>query len=73
MSVEGPTRAEMARELDAMERDVTSWEASFLESVLSVLAAGRRLSTKQAKTLEEMHEKYLGEGRDDEDGEPEED
>lgn len=49
----------MARELDEMEEDVTSWEADFLDSILKALHHGRTLSPKQAERLEEMHEKYL--------------
>lgn len=51
---------EMAEELDGMERDVTSWEADFLEKILEILRFGLQLSPKQADTLEKMHERYLG-------------
>lgn len=55
-----PAHAEMARQLDSMERDVTSWEASFLDSVLKCLRGGRPLGEKRENKLEEMWDKYLG-------------
>ena len=51
---------EMAQELDGMERSVSSWEADFLESVLTRLREGRDLSEKQEAKLRQVHEKYLG-------------
>lgn len=49
---------EMAEELDRMERDVTSWEAEFLDSILKRLRSGTALTERQAKTLQEMRWKY---------------
>lgn len=44
--------------LDEMDRDVTSWEAGFLDSVLKQLKVGRPLSQKQIETLNNMSTKY---------------
>lgn len=55
------THLEMAQALDSMERDVTSWEAGLLDSVLKRLRAGHPLSPKQTASLEGMYQKYLGE------------
>lgn len=52
----------IAQELDRMERDVTSWEAGFLESVLKRLNRGNAITDKQVNVLNRMHEKYLGAG-----------
>lgn len=51
---------EKAESLDAMERDVSSKEADFLENVLKRLRAGGSLTPKQLKSLDEMYVKYLG-------------
>lgn len=59
------THLEMAQALDSMERDVTSWEADFIESVLKRLKAGRPLSPKQAESLEGMHRKYFADDESD--------
>lgn len=50
---------EMAEELDAMERDVSSWEAEFLESILKQLREARPLTPKQEDKLEEMYRNYI--------------
>ena len=63
------THLEMAKAIDGMERDVTSWEADFLNSILDSLSFGLALTQKQAARLEEMYERYLGDGSPD----PEED
>lgn len=56
---ESERHLEMARALDGMEQDVTSWEADFLDSVLRQLQIrGVPLTTKQADILEEMYERY---------------
>jgi len=52
---------EMAEEIDRMERDVTSWEADFLDSILKRLRNKIPLTPKQAEVLEGMHEKYIWE------------
>jgi hypothetical protein len=62
--MERPGHRDMARELDSMDRDVTSWEANFLESVMKALRAGRALSDRQKEKLDEMWDKYLGERAD---------
>jgi hypothetical protein len=62
--MERPGHRDMARELDSMERDVTSWEANFIESVLKALRSGKSLSNPQKEKLEEMWDKYLGERAD---------
>ena len=59
----------MVKALDEMDRDVTSWEADFLSSILDSLYFGLALTQKQAVRLEEMYERYLGDGSPD----PEED
>lgn len=65
MSDEKLSLVEIAKELDAMERSVTSWEASFLDSILTRLSRGYPLSDKQEKVLREMHGKYLGDGTEE--------
>jgi hypothetical protein len=62
---ERPTPLEMAKELDGMERDVTSWEADFLNSILTRLDRGLPISHAQQKKLEELYEHYLGQDADD--------
>ncbi len=47
-----------AKALDEMEVDVTSFEASFLDSVLKQLRAGRALSQKQIDLLNRMSNQY---------------
>lgn len=59
---------ELAQELDGMERDVTSWEADFLSSILPRLREGHGLSEKQEKVLLGMKKKYLDEKDDEGDG-----
>ena len=56
---------EIAQEIDGMDRDVTSWEASFLQEMLNKLRAGKTLTTgkgSQEAKLQEIYEKYLGDG-----------
>lgn len=56
---------ELAEELDNMERDVTTWEADFLESILKRLREdGSELTPKQEYQLRRMEEKYLAGGDD---------
>jgi hypothetical protein len=73
------THLEMAEALDSMERDVDSWEAGLLDSVLRRLKDGTPLTPGQTTALEEMHAKYFGgddaaldadDTEEDEDGEP---
>lgn len=53
----------MAEALDAMEQSVTSWEADFLSSILDRLRIElRTLTPSQAQKLEEIYERYLGDG-----------
>ena len=49
---------EMVKELDGMERDVTEWEASFLDSVLKQLEKKVPLSQKQIDVVRRMSEQY---------------
>lgn len=49
---------DVAKELDAMETDVTSWEASFLESIIKQLEGRTPLSQKQIDVLHRMCEAY---------------
>lgn len=59
----------MAEALDAMEKGVTSFEAEFLESVLVRLRKEHRpLTEAQAEKLQEIYEKYLGEGAEEKPG-----
>lgn len=49
----------LARALDEMEGDVTSWEAEFLDTIIKQLRDERRmLSQKQIETLNRMCEQY---------------
>ena len=50
----------VAQRIDEMEREVSNWEADFLENVLSWLRAGNRLSEKQEFHLFRMNERYFG-------------
>lgn len=65
---EKKSHKEMAKELDRMNRGVTSDEADFLEEVLDTLADGKKLKPKVGARLEEMYEKYLVEREDAEEG-----
>lgn len=49
----------MAETLDAMDTDVTSWEAGFLDSTLKALRAGWTITAKQEHVLRDMHAKYI--------------
>ncbi len=48
----------IALELDGMETDVTSWEASFLQSILTQLREKRPLSQRQLDILNRMAADY---------------
>ncbi len=51
--------SELAHELDAMEEDVTSWEAEFLESIILRLDEKKlALTQKQIERLYELCDKY---------------
>lgn len=50
---------EIAEAIDKDDREVTDWEASFLETVLPLLRAKKSLSQKQAATLRKMRDRYL--------------
>lgn len=49
---------ELVRELDRMDVDVTSWEASFLDSVLRQLEAKTPLTPGQLVVVQKMYETY---------------
>lgn len=59
------TPLEMAGELDEMERDVTSEEATLLEKALKDLKHGKELRPKDLEKLRAMHQKYLAEPDED--------
>lgn len=65
---EKKSHKQMAKELDGMNRDVTTEEADFLEEVLETLGAGKKLKPKVAEKLGEMYGKYLVEREDAEEG-----
>lgn len=48
----------IAIELDGMETDVTSWEANFLQSVLTQLREKRPLTQRQLDILNRMAADY---------------
>lgn len=48
----------LVREIDRMEVDVTSWEASFLDSVIKQLEQGKPLSQKQLDVIHQMCHRY---------------
>lgn len=52
------SQLDTVKELDDMEVDVTEWEASFLESVLTQLQQKRALSQKQIEIVRRMCEQY---------------
>lgn len=60
-----PSLSDMATKLDSMERDVDSFEAGFLSTVLPRLRQGYGLSDKQQRFLVKTYYKYF-----DADGEP---
>jgi hypothetical protein len=49
---------ELVRELDRMDVDVTSWEADFIQSVLTQLEAKTPLTPKQLAVVHRMVETY---------------
>lgn len=51
----------LAKELDDLERDLTSREADFLDKVLKIVGAGGDLTAKETKDLEALHGKYFSE------------
>ena len=51
--------ADILHRLDTCDREVTPWEADFLESVLRQAHAGRGLSPKQLAVVRRMAEQYL--------------
>jgi glutamate formiminotransferase len=52
------SQLDTVKELDAMEVDVTEWEANFLESVLTQLGAKRALSQAQIEIVRRMCSQY---------------
>ena len=50
---------ELAQELDESDAAVTTWEAGFLESILTREERGLGLTGPQVETIEKMGEKYL--------------
>lgn len=71
--MEKKTVKEMAEELDAMPRSVTSEEADFLEEVLHIVGKGKKLGPKGTQTLEAMYKKYLVDKEEGEESEDDED
>lgn len=65
--MEKKSTKEMAQELDAMPRSVSSDEADFLEEVLHIVGKGKKLGPKGSQRLEAMYKKYLVDKEDDED------
>lgn len=58
-AVDSARHLEMAQELDQMDRDVTSWEAGFLDDILRQLEIRKiPLTPGQAVKLGEMYEFY---------------
>lgn len=70
--MEKKSTKEMAQELDAMPRSVSSDEADFLEEVLHIVGKGKKLGPKGTQRLETMYKKYLIEKEEDEDSPVEE-
>lgn len=70
--VEKKSAKEMAQELDAMPRSVSSDEADFLEEVLHIVGKGKKLGPKGTQRLEAMYKKYLVDKEEDEDSPVEE-
>ncbi len=55
---------DMAEELDGMDRSLNTWEAQFLEDMLTKLRNGENLTPGkggQEAKLREIYDKYLGE------------
>lgn len=52
------SQLDTVKELDAMDVDVTAWEAEFLESVLTQLVAKRALSQAQIEVVRRMCSHY---------------
>ncbi len=66
---------DMAEELDGMDKSLNSWEATFLEDMLTKLRNGETLTpgkNGQEAKLREIYDRYLGEcwGSADGDDEP---
>ena len=55
------TLLEMAEALDRMDRDLNSWEAGFLNTVLDPLRFELDLTGPQKEKLKQIYERYLGE------------
>jgi hypothetical protein len=53
------TYYELAQQIDRVEREVTRWESTFLETALKAGPHGR-LSERQQYKLRELGEAYLG-------------
>ena len=51
----------MAEELDGMEEDTTSVEATFLEKILKKLRVEETLNPKEKSKLMDMYRKYIDE------------
>ena len=49
---------DLVKELDHADVDVTSWEASFLDSILKQLEAKRPLTPKQLDVVQRMIKTY---------------
>jgi hypothetical protein len=58
------TLAEMAKDLDEMERDLPSEAASCLDRVLGRLKKKKDPDPKDVRRIEALHERYFGEDRD---------
>ncbi len=62
---------DMAEELDGMDKSLNSWEATFLEDMLTKLRNGETLTpgkNGQEAKLREVYDKYLGESWGSADG-----
>lgn len=66
---------DMAEELDGMDKSLNSWEATFLEDMLTKLRNGETLTpgkNGQEAKLRQIYDRYLGEnwGSTDDDDDP---
>ena len=52
---------DLLAECDDAERDASSWEVDFLDSIRRMHLDGHDLSRKQLEKLEEVHERLTGE------------
>lgn len=59
MTEDRPNWKDMVTEIDGMSRDVTSWEANFLQSMRDLIDAELDPTPEQLLKLRQMYERYF--------------